>query len=283
MTLVGGDPRLVASAIALSRATTRVIRQNLFWAFAYNVVLIPVAMGVLYPAFGITINPAFAAAAMALSSVSVVTNSLRLRRVDVRPRTVDASYTGRVTQQPPGASRIEVPPDPRDLPGAFPHRLRVDVRFGDTDAMGHANNSRFLTYCESARIAYWEAVTGEPFALATHGQQESMILAEIRVTFRAQAYFGDELTVESRVARIGRTSFTLEHRITAGRLRPRPGPAGRGRRRGPGPVRLRGRPAAPDPRRAGRPDRGLRGTPAPRPEALARPGSAATPRTGGRS
>ena len=129
---------------------------------------------------------------------------------------LDASYTGRVTQQPPGASRIEVPPDPRDLPGSFPHRLRVDVRFGDTDAMGHANNSRFLTYCESARIAYWEAVTGEPFALATHGQQESMILAEIRVTFRAQAYFGDELTVESRVARIGRTSFTLEHRITAG-------------------------------------------------------------------
>ena len=62
-----------------------------------------------------------------------------------------------------------MPPDPRDLPGAFAHRLEVDVRFGDTDAMGHANNSRFLTYCESARIAYWEAVTGEPFALATHG------------------------------------------------------------------------------------------------------------------
>ena len=52
MTLVGGDPRLVLSAIALSRATIRVIRQNLFWAFAYNVLLIPVAMGVLYPAFG---------------------------------------------------------------------------------------------------------------------------------------------------------------------------------------------------------------------------------------
>jgi Cu+-exporting ATPase len=85
VTLIGGDPRLVASAIALSRSTIRVIRQNLFWAFAYNVLLIPVAMGVLYPAFGITLNPAFAAAAMALSSVSVVTNSLRLRGVDVRP------------------------------------------------------------------------------------------------------------------------------------------------------------------------------------------------------
>ncbi len=85
VTLLGGDPRLVASAIRLSARTMTVIRQNLFWAFAYNIVLIPVAVGVLYPWFGITINPALAAGAMALSSVSVVTNSLRLRRVEVRP------------------------------------------------------------------------------------------------------------------------------------------------------------------------------------------------------
>ena len=85
VTLVGGDPRLVLSAIALSRETIRVIRQNLFWAFAYNVLLIPIAMGVLYPAFGVLLNPALAAGAMALSSVSVVMNSLRLRGVDVRP------------------------------------------------------------------------------------------------------------------------------------------------------------------------------------------------------
>ncbi len=85
ITLVGGDPRGVASAIALSRRTVSVIRQNLFWAFGYNVLLIPVAMGVLYPTFGITLNPAMAAGAMALSSVSVVTNSLRLRGFDARP------------------------------------------------------------------------------------------------------------------------------------------------------------------------------------------------------
>ena len=85
VTLVGGDPRLVASAIALARHTVRTIRQNLFWAFAYNVVLIPVAAGVLYPVFGVTLSPALAAGAMALSSVSVVANSLRLRRVDVHP------------------------------------------------------------------------------------------------------------------------------------------------------------------------------------------------------
>jgi Cu+-exporting ATPase len=80
VTLVGGDPRGVERAIRLSRQTLRVIRQNLVWAFGYNVVLIPVAMGALYPFWGITLNPAMAAAAMALSSVSVVTNSLRLRR-----------------------------------------------------------------------------------------------------------------------------------------------------------------------------------------------------------
>jgi Cu+-exporting ATPase len=79
ITLVGGDPRSVAAAIELSRATMAIIRQNLFWAFAYNIVLIPVAMGVLYPPFGITLSPALAAGAMALSSVSVVANSLRLR------------------------------------------------------------------------------------------------------------------------------------------------------------------------------------------------------------
>ena len=79
VTLVGGDPAAVPKSIALARATMRVIRQNLIWAFGYNVVLIPVAMGALYPAFGITLNPALAAGAMALSSVSVVLNSLRLR------------------------------------------------------------------------------------------------------------------------------------------------------------------------------------------------------------
>lgn len=115
----------------------------------------------------------------------------------------------------PDRSRIEVPADPRDLPGEFPHRFVVDVRFGDTDAMGHANNSRFLTFCESARIAYWEAATGEPFALVTHGAVESLILAEVRVTFRSQAVYGETLTVESRAGRIGRTSFALEHRLTA--------------------------------------------------------------------
>ena len=79
VTLVGGDLRSVPAAIALSRATMRTIRQNLGWAFGYNMVLIPIAAGALYPITGWLLSPALAAAAMALSSVSVVTNSLRLR------------------------------------------------------------------------------------------------------------------------------------------------------------------------------------------------------------
>ncbi len=89
VTLVGADTRLVPAALTLSRRTMTVIRQNLFWAFAYNVVLIPVAMGVLYPFTGILLDPILAAAAMALSSVSVVANSLRLRRLDARPPAPD--------------------------------------------------------------------------------------------------------------------------------------------------------------------------------------------------
>jgi Cu+-exporting ATPase len=80
VTLMRPDLGAVADAIALSRRTMRTMRQNLFWAFAYNVVGIPVAAGALYPAFGMLLSPVLASAAMAGSSVSVVTNSLRLRR-----------------------------------------------------------------------------------------------------------------------------------------------------------------------------------------------------------
>ncbi len=80
ITLIRGDLRGVVTAISLSRATLRNIRQNLFWAFIYNIVLIPLAAGVFYPLFRILLNPIWAAAAMGLSSVSVVGNALRLRR-----------------------------------------------------------------------------------------------------------------------------------------------------------------------------------------------------------
>ena len=81
--LVKGDLRGILRARRLSKAVMRNIRQNLFFAFIYNAAGIPLAAGALYPVFHMTLNPIFAAAAMSLSSVSVITNSLRLRRISL--------------------------------------------------------------------------------------------------------------------------------------------------------------------------------------------------------
>ena len=92
--LASGDPGRVATALEVSRLTMRNIRQNLFWAFAYNTALIPVAAGVLYPATGIMLSPELAAGAMALSSVFVLSNALRLRYITPRvPATVPDTQT----------------------------------------------------------------------------------------------------------------------------------------------------------------------------------------------
>jgi Cu2+-exporting ATPase len=79
VTLISSDPGLLAKAFTLSHDTVRGIRQNLFWAFIYNIIGIPIAAGVLYPFNGFLLDPMIAGAAMAFSSVSVVTNSLRLK------------------------------------------------------------------------------------------------------------------------------------------------------------------------------------------------------------
>ena len=80
ITLVKGDLLGIVKAIQLSKATMINIKQNLFFAFFYNIIGVPVAAGLLYPFFGILLSPMIASAAMSLSSVSVITNSLRLRR-----------------------------------------------------------------------------------------------------------------------------------------------------------------------------------------------------------
>jgi acyl-CoA thioester hydrolase len=116
---------------------------------------------------------------------------------------------------PESRSRIDVPADARDLAGDFAHRHLVEVRLADTDAMGHVNNANYLTYVEIARVAYYEQVTGNALPIGTHGAQEGMILAEIRMTYRSPAFYGETLTVETRVERIGRTSFAMVHRVTA--------------------------------------------------------------------
>lgn len=83
ITLINKDLQSVASAIELSKKTMRTIKLNLFWAFGYNIILIPVAMGILYPIWGILLNPIFASVAMATSSISVVGNSLLLKRIKI--------------------------------------------------------------------------------------------------------------------------------------------------------------------------------------------------------
>jgi Cu+-exporting ATPase len=83
LTLLKGDLRGVVRAVNLARATMRNIKQNLFFAFVYNALGVPIAAGVLYPAFGILLSPIIAAAAMSFSSVSVVGNALRLRNLDL--------------------------------------------------------------------------------------------------------------------------------------------------------------------------------------------------------
>ena len=103
VTLMSGDLRALVTAFALSRATMRNIKQNLFWAFAYNIALIPLAAGVLYPFFGILLDPIFAAAAMALSSVTVVSNALRLRRW--QPSRASSS------PPPPPSERLVIAPE----------------------------------------------------------------------------------------------------------------------------------------------------------------------------
>jgi P-type Cu+ transporter len=81
VTLIKGDLRGIVRARRLSRATMRNIRQNLNWAFVYNALGVPIAAGVLYPFFGLLLSPIIASATMSLSSVSVIANALRLRRV----------------------------------------------------------------------------------------------------------------------------------------------------------------------------------------------------------
>ena len=139
--------------------------------------------------------------------------------------TVDGQTLDRVTrtlagmhdhadQAAPTAPAAAASADLRDLVGPFRHRVEIVVRFADTDAMGHVNNAKYLTYCEIARIRYWTDITGEPIHLGTQGA-ESLILAEARITYRAPAFHGEVVTIETRATRIGRSSFTLEHRLLA--------------------------------------------------------------------
>jgi acyl-CoA thioester hydrolase len=123
-----------------------------------------------------------------------------------------------MTPPRPAAARSRIAldggPDPRDLDGDFGHRRSVDVRFGDTDAMGHVNNAVYLSYAEAARLAWWSDVTGE--TIVREGDRtEGLILAEAEIAFRSPVHYGETVVVETRATRIGRTSVAVDHRLTA--------------------------------------------------------------------
>jgi Cu+-exporting ATPase len=170
ITLLGADPRGVAAAIGLSKATMTTVRQNLFWAFAYNIVLIPIAMGVLVPTFGIALSPALAAAAMALSSVTVVANALRLRSYDARPeashrmrrgsihRLREAAFLGAVALAALGAAGGVMAADRWIERGAM-HVAVVarDARFTPADLRVEAGQTVVLSFTnEDAVFHDWE-------------------------------------------------------------------------------------------------------------------------------
>ena len=146
MTLVQGDLRGIVRARRLSRATMRNIRQNLFFAFVYNALGVPIAAGVLYPFFGILLSPMFAAAAMALSSVSVIANALRLRRV-------------RICRAAPSSDRVAWGDRPRTGPRAA--RLTATLRCASScghvvcdgrEAMRSKTRSGWPIACEAGRL-----------------------------------------------------------------------------------------------------------------------------------
>jgi acyl-CoA thioester hydrolase len=97
----------------------------------------------------------------------------------------------------------------------FRYRHLVEVRFRDTDAMGHVNNAVYLTYFEAARAGYYRAVTGQAIE-GSATRSVNIILASARLDFRSPAFFGEDLLVACRVGWAGRSSFSFEYRIEAG-------------------------------------------------------------------
>lgn len=103
----------------------------------------------------------------------------------------------------------------RPLEGDFPYRHAVEVRYGDTDALGHVNNAVYLSYFEMARAGYYAAVAGRPFGTGEDAARHTFVIAEAHVTYREPAFFGEVLECLCRVAWWGRSSFGLEYRVDA--------------------------------------------------------------------
>jgi len=98
---------------------------------------------------------------------------------------------------------------------AYPYGHAIEIRYGDTDALGHVNNAVYLSYFEAARGGYYAAVTGHAFGRGPGADERAFVIAEAHVTYRSPARFGEPLTCWCRVAWLGHSSFALEYRLDA--------------------------------------------------------------------
>ncbi len=104
----------------------------------------------------------------------------------------------------------------RPVDGDFRYRHAIEIRFGDTDALGHVNNAVYLAYFEMARGGYYTAVVGHPFGHGPEADRRTYVIAEAHVTYRTPALYGEALTCACRVGWLGRSSFSLEYRLEVG-------------------------------------------------------------------
>ncbi len=101
------------------------------------------------------------------------------------------------------------------IEGEFPYEHPIEVRFVDTDALGHVNNAVYLSYFEAARAGYYAKVSGTPFGTGESAGERTFVIAEARIAYRAPAFFGEQLLVGCRFTWASRSSFGLEYRVRA--------------------------------------------------------------------
>jgi acyl-CoA thioester hydrolase len=101
------------------------------------------------------------------------------------------------------------------MEGHFPYHHPIEIRYGDTDALGHVNNAVYLSYFEAARGGYYRVVTGHAFGAGPDADQRTFVIAEAHVAYRSPARFGEPLSCRCRVGWLGRSSFALEYRLDA--------------------------------------------------------------------
>ena len=111
---------------------------------------------------------------------------------------------------------MAAPARPRPLEGDFRYRHHIEVRYNDTDALGHVNNATYFSYFEAARGGYYTAVVGHPFGTGPDADTRTFVIAEAHISYRAPAFYGEPLWCGVRVAWVSRSAFALEYLVEVG-------------------------------------------------------------------